>query len=169
MYRTGLGFDNHRLVEGRPLVLGGVVVPSPVGEEAHSDGDVLIHAFCDALYGAVGLGDIGEHFPDTDAQWKNQDSSRFLQAAAGAVAAAGYELVNVDATVFLQFVKLSPYKTEIAANLIRLLAPVWSLPAEVVNIKAKTMERCDAVGRGEAVSAQVGLLLKETEKKSGAE
>ena len=144
-------------------MLGGIQVPSPVGEEAHSDGDVLIHALCDALYGAVGLGDIGEHFPDTDAQWKDQDSRLFLETAAGSVNAAGYELVNADATVFLQFVKLSSYKREIAANILRILAPVWELSAGAVNVKAKTMERCDAVGRGEAVQAQVAVLLRKIE------
>jgi 2-C-methyl-D-erythritol 2,4-cyclodiphosphate synthase len=165
VFRVGLGYDNHRLVPGRPLLLGGVEVPSPVGEEAHSDGDVLIHAFCDALYGAVGRGDIGEHFPDTDPRWKDHPSSRFLEHAAETVRGAGYRLVNVDATVFLEKVRLSGHKQRIADRLRELLAPYWPLAPGAVNVKAKTKEKCDAVGRGEAIEAQVAVLI-EAEKGS---
>jgi len=164
MVRIGLGFDTHRLVPGRRFVLGGVEIPSPVGEEAHSDGDVLLHALCDALYGAVGRGDIGEHFPDTDPRWKGQESAFFFEHACGAACDAGYRLVNVDATVFLETVKLSPYKRKIADTIRRIAAPFWDLPEDAVNVKAKTMERCDAVGRGEAVSAQVVVLLEREGK-----
>jgi 2-C-methyl-D-erythritol 2,4-cyclodiphosphate synthase len=160
MHRVGLGFDNHRLAPGRPLLLGGHEVPSPVGEEAHSDGDVLIHALCDALYGAIGQGDIGEHFPDTDPRWKGQSSDVFLRHAASAVKEAGFRLVNIDATVFLEKVKLAPHKQAIAASLRRILDPAFPLAPDAVNIKAKTMERCDSVGRGEAVAAQVAVLLE---------
>jgi 2-C-methyl-D-erythritol 2,4-cyclodiphosphate synthase len=164
MYRTGLGFDLHRLASGLPLYLGGLEIPAPVGAEAHSDGDVLLHALCDALFGAIGQGDIGEHFPDTDPQWKGQSSDVFLVRAAELVREAGYRLVNVDATVFLQEVKLSPYKLQIAAKLRQLFEPFWPLAEDAVNVKAKTMELCDAVGRGEAVAAQVAVLL---ERKTG--
>jgi len=164
MFRAGLGFDNHRLVPGRPLLLGGIEVPSPVGEEAHSDGDVLLHALCDALYGAVGKGDMGEHFPDSDPRWKGQASTFFLEEALHLVRECGYRLVNLDATIFLEKVKLSPYKREIAENIRRIVKPFWNLEADSINIKAKTMERCDAVGRGEAVQAQVVVLVRLEEK-----
>lgn len=164
MFRAGLGFDNHRLTPGRPLVLGGLEIPSPVGEEAHSDGDVLLHALCDALYGAVGKGDIGEHFPDTDPRWKGQSSTLFLEDALGIVRGSGYRLVNLDATIFLEKVKLSPYKKKIAENIRSVLCRFWEVEQDAVNIKAKTMERCDAVGRGEAIEAQVVVLLRREDK-----
>ena len=164
MFRAGLGFDNHRLVSGRPLVLGGLEIPSPTGEDAHSDGDVLLHALCDALYGAVGKGDIGEHFPDTDPRWKGQSSLFFLEHALGLVRDSGYCLVNVDATVFLEKVKLSPFKKRIAESIRSILCRFWSLEEDAVNIKAKTMERCDSVGRGEAIQAQVVVLLKREDR-----
>ena len=160
MFRVGLGFDNHRLVPGRKLLLGGVEVPSPVGEEAHSDGDVLIHAACDAIYGAIGRGDIGEHFPDSDPRWKGQASSLFLEDAARLAAQDGYRLTNLDGTVFLEKVKLSPHKKSIEESLRRILGASWDVPAGAINVKAKTMERCDAVGRGEAIAAQVVVLLE---------
>jgi 2-C-methyl-D-erythritol 2,4-cyclodiphosphate synthase len=163
MFRAGLGFDNHRLVEGRPLLLGGLEIPSPVGAEAHSDGDVLLHALCDALFGAAGLGDIGEHFPDGDPRWKGQASTYFLEEALRLVQERGYRLVNLDATVFLEKVRLSSYKRKIAEHLRRILKPYWDVEEDAINIKAKTMERCDAVGRGEAVEAQVIVLLRREE------
>ncbi|MCZ6793758.1 MAG: 2-C-methyl-D-erythritol 2,4-cyclodiphosphate synthase [Planctomycetota bacterium] len=162
MFRVGLGFDNHRLVEGRALWLGGVEVPAPVGELAHSDGDVLLHALTDALLGAVGAGDIGEHFPDSDPRWKDQASSHFVRAAADMVRDRGYDLVNLDATVFLEAVKLAPFKQAIASNLRGLFEGHWALDPSAVNVKAKTLERCDAVGAGEAVAAQVVVLLKKS-------
>ncbi len=164
MYRTGLGYDNHRLVSGRRFVLGGVEIPASVGEDAHSDGDVLLHALCDALYGAVGKGDIGEHFSDTDEQWKNRASVQFLEHAARTVRDAGYRLVNIDATVLLEKVKLSPHKARIAQNIRNSLKPFWALAEDSVNIKAKTKERCDSVGRGDAVEALVSVLV-ELERK----
>ncbi|MEM7230900.1 MAG: 2-C-methyl-D-erythritol 2,4-cyclodiphosphate synthase, partial [Planctomycetota bacterium] len=103
--RIGLGYDNHRLEEGRPMWIGGLEIPSPVGEVAHSDGDVLLHALTDALLGAIAAGDIGEHFPDTDPRWKGQASHVFVREAARIVRDAGYSIVNVDATVILEKVK----------------------------------------------------------------
>ena len=163
MFRIGLGFDNHRLTKGRPFVLGGVEIPSPVGEEAHSDGDVLLHALCDALLGSVGEGDIGEHFPDTDPRWKGQASSLFLERTATLVREAGYRLVNMDATILLEKVKLSPYKRKIAENICRILGSVWHLEPDRVSIKAKTMERCDSVGKGKSVQAQVAVLVERVQ------
>ncbi len=162
MFRTGLGIDNHRLVAGRPLYLGGVLVESPVGADAHSDGDVLLHALCDALYGAVGGGDIGERFPDGDPRWKNQPSRLFLEDAAARVKEAGYALMNVDATVILEEIKLGPTKKRIAEKLREILQPYWSLAEDAVNVKAKTNERCDAAGRGEAIAAHVAVLVCST-------
>lgn len=160
MWRVGLGHDTHRLIEGRKLWVGGIEVPAPVGEEAHSDGDVLLHALTDALLGAVGAGDIGEIFPDRDPRWKDHPSSHFLVEAAERVARLGYRLVNIDATVFLEKVKLSPHKQAIARRIREILAPTWSLPEDSVNIKAKTGERCDAVGEGRAIAAQVAVLVE---------
>jgi 2-C-methyl-D-erythritol 2,4-cyclodiphosphate synthase len=160
MLRIGLGFDNHRLVAGRPLWIGGVEIPSPVGEEAHSDGDVLLHALTDAILGAAGAGDIGEHFPDSDPRWKDQPSSLFLHEAARIASGRGFRLVNLDATVFLEEVKLSKHKQAIRGRLRELLAEFWDLDPDAVSVKAKTAERCDAVGTGEAVAAQVVVLLE---------
>ncbi len=162
MFRTGLGLDNHRLIAGRPLYLGGLRVDSPVGADAHSDGDVLLHALCDALYGAIGCGDIGEHFPDSDPTWKDRSSRVFLEDAAAQVKDAGYTLLNIDATVILQEIRLGPTKKRIAGSLREILAPYWTLAPDAISVKAKTNERCDAVGRGEAVAAQVAVLLCES-------
>jgi 2-C-methyl-D-erythritol 2,4-cyclodiphosphate synthase len=159
MYRVGSGHDRHRLVAGRKLWIGGVDIPAPVGEEAHSDGDVLLHALTDALLGAIGAGDIGELFPDTDPRWKDTASPVFLAAAAQRVVEKGYRLVNVDATVFLQEIRLSRHKPAISARLRELLGEYWTLDADAVNVKAKTAERCDAVGEGRAIDAQVTVLL----------
>lgn len=160
MFRIGLGFDNHRLAAGRDLWIGGVRIEgAPVGEVAHSDGDVLLHAVTDAFLGALGAGDIGEHFPDSDPRWKDCESSRFLDHAARMVAEAGYRPVNIDATVFLEEIKLRPHKQRIAERIREILAPRWSLDATAVNVKAKTMERCDSVGAGDAIAAQAAVLL----------
>ena len=148
--RTGLGWDSHRLVEGRPLVLGGVHIESTVGLDGHSDADVLTHAVIDALLGAAGLGDIGEHFPDTDERWRGADSVALLRHVAGLVAAGGWTVGNVDATVILERPKLSPHKATMAAK----LAEALGVAPERINVKATTAERLDAVGRGEGAVAQ---------------
>jgi 2-C-methyl-D-erythritol 2,4-cyclodiphosphate synthase len=157
--RIGLGYDNHRLVAGRPLMLGGVEVPAPVGEEAHSDGDVLIHALVDALLGAIGAGDIGEHFPDSDPRWKGQASRLFLERAAALVKERRMRIENIDAVVHLEEVKLRPFKAAITRRLREILAPWHPLPEGAVSVKAKTNERCDSVGEGKAIAAQVVVLL----------
>ncbi len=157
--RIGLGYDNHRLVEGRPLVLGGVTIPAPAGEEAHSDGDVLIHAIVDALLGAIGAGDIGTHFSDRDPRWKGQASRLFLEEAARLVKGKGYRILNLDSTVILEKVRLGEWKSAIASSLAAILEPWFDLPAERISVKAKTNERCDAVGEGKAVAAQASVLL----------
>ncbi len=163
MFRVGLGFDNHRLANGRPLWIGGLEIPAPVGELAHSDGDVLLHALTDALLGAVAAGDIGEHFPDSDPRWKDQPSALFLRHAATLVREKGFLLVNVDATILLEKVKLSPYKRVIAEKVRELLRDTWDLDPGAISIKAKTMEGCDAVGAGEAIVAQVVVLLEKSQ------
>lgn len=158
-FRIGIGYDNHRLVEGRPLLLGGVEIPSPVGEDAHSDGDVLIHALVDALLGAVGDGDIGSHFPDSDPRWKGQSSRVFLEEAARRVKEKGYQIVNIDTNVILEKVRLGDRKSSIEESLRSILGASFRLDPGAVSVKAKSNERCDAVGEGRAVAAQAVVLL----------
>jgi len=155
--RVGLGYDIHRLVRDRPLRLGGVDIPSPLGLLGHSDGDVLLHAVCDALLGAAALGDIGEHFPDTDPAFRGAHSSRLLAATLDKVRAAGYQPVNLDATVVAQQPRLGPHKAAIRQRLAELLG----LDPSLVSIKAKTNEGLDAVGQGQAIAAHAVVLLKE--------
>ena len=154
--RTGLGWDSHRLVPGRALVLGGVHVPSDVGLHGHSDADVLAHAVADAVLGAAGLGDIGEHFPDDDPRWAGADSIALLREVGALVAARGLRVTGLDATVVLERPKLREHKAEMA----RRLAGALGLEVARVNVKASTAERLDAVGRGEgAVAMAVATLV----------
>ena len=146
---TGIGWDSHRLVEGRPLILGGVTIPSERGLHGHSDADVLAHAVIDALLGAAGLGDIGEHFPDTDERWAGADSLELLRAVVAMVAERALAVVHVDATVVIERPKLGTWKAEIRAS----LAAALGVGAERVNVKATTGEGMGFVGRGEGVAA----------------
>ncbi len=158
--RTGIGWDSHRLVDDRPerpLILGGVTIDSPLALDGHSDADVLTHAVIDALLGAAGLGDIGEHFPDTDERWKGADSIALLAHVVGLVADAGWRITAVDSTVVLERPKLSPYKAAMAAR----LAATLGIDVERVNVKATTAERMGAVGRGEgAVGQAVATIVR---------
>jgi 2-C-methyl-D-erythritol 2,4-cyclodiphosphate synthase len=147
----GLGFDVHRLAPGESLVLGGVTIPSEIGTVAHSDGDVILHALVDAILGAVAMGDIGEHFPDTDPQWKGASSSVFVEHAVKIVTEAGYRLINIDATLVLQSPKILPYKAEMREN----MAKMCGLPLERVSVKATTSEHLGYAGRKEGVHAWV--------------
>jgi 2-C-methyl-D-erythritol 2,4-cyclodiphosphate synthase len=147
--RSGIGYDSHRLVTGRRLVLGGVELDSERGLEGHSDADVLSHAITDALLGAAGLGDIGQHFPDSDERYRDADSLVLLAAALASVEAAGFELVNVDATVLMERPKLGATRDAIRDR----LAGVLGLGTTEVNIKASTGEGIGFVGRGEGVAA----------------
>lgn len=153
--RVGQGYDVHRLVAGRPLLLGGVVVPSERGLEGHSDGDCLIHAVCDALLGAAALGDLGQHFPSSDPRFAGASSAGFLSEVARLVAEAGYTVSNVDATVIAQAPTLKPHLPALQANLSRLLG----LPASAVSVKAKSSDGLGALGRGEGIAAQAVALL----------
>ena len=153
--RIGSGYDLHRLVAGRPLVIGGVRIPAPFGEEGHSDGDVLIHALIDALLGGAALGDIGTHFPPSDPAYKGIDSRRLLTAAAAMVAEAGYRVGNLDSTVILETPKLKEHIPAIRAC----LADDLGIPADAVSVKAKTNERVDAVGESRAIAAHATVLL----------
>ncbi len=148
--RTGLGWDNHRIAEGRPLILGGVQVPCEFGLDGHSDADILLHALTDALLGALALGDIGMHFPDTDPQWKGASSDRFLAHAAALVREAGWTIANVDTTVILQRPKLKDFRQPIQANVARILG----LAPDQVSIKFKTAEKVGPVGEGKSAEAQ---------------
>lgn len=153
--RIGLGWDNHRLAEGRALILGGVRVPCEFGFEAHSDGDILLHAVTDALLGALALGDIGMHFPDTDPRWKGCDSGVFLRHAASLARERGYRIGNVDATVILERPKLGPLRAQIRASLAALL----ELDPERVSVKFKTAEKVGPAGEGKSAEAQAAVLL----------
>jgi 2-C-methyl-D-erythritol 4-phosphate cytidylyltransferase/2-C-methyl-D-erythritol 2,4-cyclodiphosphate synthase len=155
--RIGHGYDLHRLVEGRPLILAGVHIPYERGLHGHSDADIVCHAVTDALLGGAGLGDIGRLFPDTDAAWKDADSLRLLQLAVARVHAAGFRLVNVDVTVIAERPKLVPYLDAMRENLARVLAV--EVPA--VSVKGKTNEAVDATGRGEAMACHAVALLKQ--------
>ncbi|MCK9250201.1 MAG: 2-C-methyl-D-erythritol 2,4-cyclodiphosphate synthase [Solirubrobacteraceae bacterium] len=157
--RTGLGWDSHRLVvdPGRPFVLGGVTIDGDLALDGHSDADVLTHAVIDALLGAVALGDIGDHFPDTDERWRGADSMALLAHVVGLVADAGWTVGNVDATVVLERPKLGPHKREMADR----LAATLGVDRDAVNVKATTAERLDAVGRGEgAVAHAVATVVR---------
>jgi 2-C-methyl-D-erythritol 2,4-cyclodiphosphate synthase len=149
MVRTGLGIDTHAFAAGRPLILGGVDIPHEEGLAGHSDADVLTHAVIDALLGAAGLGDIGQHFPDTDSRFKDADSLELLRTVVVYLDERGWEIGNVDATVVLERPKLAPYRDAIRASLARALG----LPEDAVNVKATTGEGMGFVGRGEGAAA----------------
>lgn len=153
--RIGEGWDVHALVAGRPLVLGGVHVPHDAGLLGHSDADALLHAITDALLGAAALGDIGRHFPDTDAQFRGADSAVLLAEAARRVRAAGWRIVNIDSTVIAQAPRLAPH---IPAMVTR-IAQVLQLDADQVNVKAKTAEKMGPVGECRAIEARAVALL----------
>jgi 2-C-methyl-D-erythritol 2,4-cyclodiphosphate synthase len=154
-YRIGQGYDIHRLIPGKPLMIGGIQIDSPVGSEAHSDGDVLLHSLIDGLLGACGLGDIGDHFPPSDAQYKNISSIALLQKILPLIAQKKYQIGNLDATIFLEKPKLGSYKHSIQEHIAQLL----ELPLDCVSIKAKTAEKFPPVGTQEAVAASVTLLV----------
>ena len=149
MSLVGIGYDSHRLAPGRRLILGGVEIPHEQGLDGHSDADVLTHALIDALLGAAGLGDIGEHYPDTDERYRDADSVELLRTVVASIADAGLVVVNVDCTVVMEAPKLSPHKQEIRTR----LAAALGLPQERVNVKASTGEGIGFVGRGEGVAA----------------
>jgi 2-C-methyl-D-erythritol 2,4-cyclodiphosphate synthase len=160
---AGIGYDSHRLAHGRRLVLGGVEIPGELGLEGHSDADVLTHAVIDALLGAAGLGDIGEHFPDTDERWRDADSLELLASVVVAVGGAGLRIENVDCTVVMERPKLGPHREEIRGS----LAQVLGLQARRVNVKATTGEGIGFVGRGEGVAALAIASLEENGDRDG--
>jgi 2-C-methyl-D-erythritol 2,4-cyclodiphosphate synthase len=154
-HRIGTGYDIHRLVEGRKLLLAGVEIPYAKGLLGHSDSDVLAHAVCDALLGAAALGDIGTHFPDTDPQWRGASSLDFLRHAVSLVSDKGYRVTNLDATVMAERPRLKPYIRAMRER----LAGVLGVEVDRVSVKAKTNEGLDAIGRGEAMAAQAVVLI----------
>ena len=154
--RVGTGFDVHRLVPGRPLILGGVEIPFDRGLEGHSDGDCLLHAVCDALLGAAAAGDLGGHFPSSDPRWKGTASTVFLTEAARVVDGKGYVLENLDVTVIAERPALAPHIEGIRAGLARALG----IGVERVSVKAKTADGMGALGRGEGIAAQAAVLLR---------
>jgi 2-C-methyl-D-erythritol 2,4-cyclodiphosphate synthase len=155
--RVGIGHDTHRLVEGRPLILAGLRIDHPRGLAGHSDADVVSHAVADALLGAAGLGDIGEHYPDTDPRWRGLDSSRLLAEVVDRLALAGWKPVNCDVIVHAQEPKLGPHKSTMRANLARMLR----IDEPAVNVKAKTGEHVGPVGRGEAICCHAVVLIRQ--------
>jgi 2-C-methyl-D-erythritol 2,4-cyclodiphosphate synthase len=157
MFRIGIGWDTHRLVEGRPLILGGVRISADRGAEGHSDGDVLAHAIADAILGALGEGDLGAHFPDDDPQWKDADSLQLLARVCWLARERGFHLVNADATITLERPKLREH----IATMRESLAGTLDVEKGCVSVKAKTGEGLDAVGRGEAVTVQAVVLLRD--------
>ncbi|PIE67668.1 MAG: 2-C-methyl-D-erythritol 2,4-cyclodiphosphate synthase [Deltaproteobacteria bacterium] len=156
MTRIGMGYDIHRMVPDRPLVLGGETIPYSKGLLGHSDADVLVHAACDALLGAAGMGDIGEMFPDTDPQYKDAYSIDLLRATTQRIQEKGWLLVNMDATIFAQAPRLSPYKKAMADR----LAACMQVQSSRINIKATTTEGLGAVGSGDGIAAMCVVLLR---------
>jgi 2-C-methyl-D-erythritol 2,4-cyclodiphosphate synthase len=161
MYRVGNGYDLHRTAAGRPLVLGGVRIEHDRGLSGHSDADVVLHALCDALLGAAGLGDIGELFPDSDPAYADADSRVFVRAVRARVEAAGYRPVNVDVVIHAEQPKLSPYRQQIKESLVGLLG----VSPDAVGVKATTNEGLGAVGRGEAIGCWATVLLRATDRR----
>jgi 2-C-methyl-D-erythritol 2,4-cyclodiphosphate synthase len=153
--RIGQGFDSHALAEGRKLIIGGVTIPYARGLVGHSDADVLLHAVCDALIGAAALGDIGQHFPDSDPRYAGIDSRKLLREVVQLLRQRGYQVTNIDATVIAQAPKLAPYIMAMREN----IAADLGIAVDEVNVKAKTAERMGAVGRGEGIVAQAVVLI----------
>ncbi len=151
--RIGFGYDNHRLIANRPLMVGGIEIPSPLGEDAHSDGDVLIHAIIDALLGAMAMGDIGSHFPPSDERYKNIDSKILLAETMNETKA---DIINLDATVILEKIRLRKHIEDIRKS----LADLLNLDISRISVKAKTHEGVDATGKNEAVEAYAVVLLE---------
>ena len=154
--RVGQGFDVHALVPGRPLIIGGVVIPFSKGLLGHSDADVLLHAITDALLGAAALGDIGRHFPDTSSDFAGADSRVLLRNALALINAAGYAVANVDATIIAQEPKMAPHVAGMVGN----IAADLAVPVDCVNVKAKTTERLGFAGRGEGIAAEAIAMLR---------
>ena len=157
MIRIGHGYDVHPLVAGRDLILGGVKIPHNKGLHGHSDADVLIHAICDACLGAAGLGDIGRHFPDTDAQYKNIDSRKLLRKVKETIAERGWKIANVDSTIVAQAPRIAPHLPQMIQN----IAADLDIPQESVNIKATTTEKLGFAGREEGIAAHAVVLLED--------
>ena len=155
MQRIGIGYDIHRLVEGRKLILGGMEIPFEKGLLGHSDGDALLHAITDALLGALALGDIGQHFPDTDPKYKNADSAKLLEHVVALIKSKGFFVANIDANVMAERPKLGPHFPKMRSRVAELLG----IPIENISLKARSNEGLDAVGRGEAIAAQVVVLI----------
>ncbi|PIE60883.1 MAG: 2-C-methyl-D-erythritol 2,4-cyclodiphosphate synthase [Desulfobacterales bacterium] len=156
-FRVGLGSDVHALVAGRDLIIGGVKIDYPLGLQGHSDADVLLHAVCDALLGAAGLGDIGEFFPDTDPAYKGISSMLLLDQCVAKIQEKGFDISNLDAVIFAQAPKMSPHKADMAANIARAMG----VSLDRVNIKATTTERLGFVGQKQGIAAQASVLLYE--------
>ena len=154
-FRTGLGWDVHRTIAGRPLIIGGLTIPSEFGLDGHSDADILLHAITDALLGAAALGDIGMHFPDNDPRWKGANSVQFLEHAAQLVRAQGYTLVNVDTTVILERPKLKDVRLPMRER----VASILGLELDRVSVKFKTAEKVGPVGEGRSAEAQAIVTL----------
>ena len=155
MYRTGIGFDVHTLAEDRLLIIGGVQIPHPKGLLGHSDADVLVHAVMDAVLGALALGDIGQHFPDTDAEFKDANSMKLLSHVQGLAEEKGYVCTNLDSIIMAEKPKMAPYLMEMKTN----LASALKIKTEQVSIKATTTERLGVIGREEGIAAQAIVLL----------
>ena len=155
--RIGQGWDVHRIAAGRPLILGGVTIPSEFGLAGHSDADVLSHAITDAILGAIAAGDIGMHFPDTDPRWKDCDSLQFLGHACDLAGQAGFQIVNVDSTVILERPKLKDYRLAIRESLARTMG----LDIDRISVKFKTAEGTGPVGEGQSAEAQAVVLIEE--------
>jgi 2-C-methyl-D-erythritol 2,4-cyclodiphosphate synthase len=155
--RIGTGYDVHRLVEGRKLILGGVTIPFEKGLLGHSDADVLVHAVCDALLGAAGLGDIGSHFPDTDPRFKDISSIKILTKTVEMLNAKGFRVINVDSTIMAEAPKMSPYKAEMQKNISRII----EIELDCVNVKATTFETLGMIGKGEGIAACCVALIEK--------
>ncbi|MDP3483767.1 MAG: 2-C-methyl-D-erythritol 2,4-cyclodiphosphate synthase [Sulfuricella sp.] len=155
--RVGQGFDVHQLVEGRKLIVGGVDIPYERGLFGHSDADVLLHAICDALLGAAGLGDIGRHFPDSDPRYKGIDSRRLLREVVHLLREKGWSVANLDATIIAQAPKMAPHIAQMVAN----IAADLDVAADCINVKATTTEKLGFTGRGEGIAAQAVCLIEK--------
>lgn len=157
MFKIGIGYDIHRLVKGRKLILGGVAIPYKKGLKGHSDADVLIHAVCDALLGAPGLGDIGEHFPDSDVSYKDISSLELLKKVKKLIDAVRYKIINIDTTIIAEAPKIVPFKSAMIKN----MSGILKLSKEDINIKATTNEGAGALGRGEAIAVFAAVLIEK--------